>query len=112
MEETLTRKQQEALHLWFRQLSEVLQEMGLDMRQVMTLPIKPTEFVVKEDIFKPIMEKMFGYHSTTELKKKKDIDDIIDVIRSMFSDMKSDVVVPPFPSEEEIANQQLYGKKV
>lgn len=106
--ERLTRKQQEALHLWFRQLSDVLQERGLDMRQVMTLPIKPTEFVVKEDIFKPIMEKMFGYYSTTELKKKKDIDDIIDVIRSMFADMRSDVAVPPFPSEEELSLKDTY----
>ena len=109
MEETLTRKQQEALHLWFRQLSEVLQEMGLDMRQVMTLPIKPTEFVVKEDIFKPIMEKMYGKKSTKELCKSREIDNVCDVIRSMFADMG--IEIPQFPSQEEINLIKEYGNK-
>lgn len=96
--EPLTTQQMKALHLWFRQCSEVLREQGVDIRKALHFPIMPTEEVIKNDIFKPILLAMFGKTSTTQLSKQKEIDDIYDVINKTFSEMG--IELPPFPSEE------------
>lgn len=94
--EKRTLNQNSALHLWFTQLSEVLNENGMDMRKTMNIPLKPTPILIKEAVFKPIMKEMFGKESTTQLLKQKEIDDVYDVINKMFAEMG--ISVPPFPS--------------
>jgi hypothetical protein len=95
----LTRQQQKAIFLWLGQCAEVLREQGLDLRKALIAPVIPTKNSLKEMVFTPIMQSMFGHTSTTELLKRNEIDEICDVIRATFSDMK--IVLPPFPSLEE-----------
>ena len=111
-EEVLTRQQQKALYLWLSLVADELRNRGLDMRKALIAPIIPTKESVLEMIWRPIMQAYVGKTSTTQLLKHKEIEEIVDIIKVMFMDMKSDIIVPPFPSEEEIANQQLYGKKI
>ncbi len=107
--QALTRQQQKALHLWFRQLADVLREEGNDIRQMLSYPILPTETSVKEVIFKPILFAAFGKKSTKELSKQKEIDDCYDIICKTFGEMG--IKVPPFPSEEELNFQETYAHK-
>ena len=108
----LTRQQQKALYLWLSLVADELRNRGLDMRKALIAPIIPTKESVLEMIWRPIMQAYVGKTSTTQLLKHKEIEEIVDIIKVMFMDMKSDIIMPPFPSDEEIANQQLYGKKI
>ena len=99
--EKLTKAQFDSLHLWFELLAQELQNRGLTMNGFIKYPINPTKESVKQLIFKPILEATFGKKSTKELSKKREIDNCIDSIVVMFADMKSDIVVPNFPSQEE-----------
>ena len=100
--ERLTRQQQKALYLWLSLVADELRNRGLDMRKALIAPIIPTKESVLEMIWRPIMQAYVGKKSTTQLLKQKEIDEIVDIIKVMFMDMKSDVVVPNFPSEEEL----------
>jgi hypothetical protein len=64
-----TSKQNRALHLWCRLLSDELNTLGLDMRVILkpTWQIWWTETSVKENLWKPIQKAMFSKKSTTEL---------------------------------------------
>lgn len=95
----LTRQQQKALFLWLGQVADVLREQGLDMRKALIAPVIPTKNSVKEMVFTPIMESLFGKKSTTELLKRQEIDEVCDVMRAMFGDMK--IELPQFPSAED-----------
>jgi hypothetical protein len=84
-------------------ISKELNERGITMKQVMTsmkeYEIKPTMLGLKEGVWKPIQEAMFGTTSTKDLKKsEKQIDDIVDVMTKIFIPME--VTLPPFPSLE------------
>lgn len=98
MGDKLTRQQQRALYLWLELVANELRNQGLDMRQHLIAPIIPTKNSLKEMVFKPIMQSLYGHESTTELLKKDEIDCICDIIRSMFADLK--VELPPFPSAD------------
>ena len=98
--ERLTRQQQKALYLWLSLVADELRNRGLDMRKALIAPIIPTKESVLEMIWRPIMQAYVGKSSTTQLLKQKEIDEIVDIIRVMFSDMKSDIIVPPFPSSD------------
>jgi hypothetical protein len=98
-EERLTRQQQKALFLWLGQIAQVLREQGLDMRKALIAPIIPTKNSIKEMIWTPIMQSLFGKTSTTQLLKRHEIDEVCDVIRITFNDMK--IELPQFPSIEK-----------
>ena len=66
--------------------------------------LPPTKEVVKELVFKPIMTALFKKTSTTELCRKKEIDDISQTMIMNFG--KWGITLPPFPSEEEIISKQ------
>lgn len=103
-EEKLTRTQFDALHLWFRQLSEVLRSDGYDMRKKLDYPIIPTEESVKEMIFKPILLATFGKKSTKDLAKQKEIDDCYDTICAVFAEIG--ITIPPFPNRDDLLISQ------
>lgn len=101
MEKTRTTQQNEALHLWFTQLAEVLNEAGLDLREVLTPDVRvmPTGKNVKEFLWRPIQEVMFGKRSTTTLSTTE-IDKIYDVINKHLSENWL-IQVPKFPDKEQ-----------
>jgi len=97
-----TRSQENAYHLWFRQIAETCQENGITLPMIMKASEKGIEMEVTPEIVKEIwrfaQKKMFGKSSTTELSKQGEIDRLIDVFVLFFS--KMEVELPPFPSNE------------
>ena len=102
----MTRQQQKALHLWFEQLAQTLREDGVDLKDAMpkVIDIIPTKENVKEIIWKPVQNALYKKKSTTELLKKKEIDNIYDVICKALGEMG--ITIPPFPSLEEVIFKQ------
>lgn len=63
-----TLSQNAALHLYLTRLAEAMDEAGMDMKQVIHLPIRPTQENVKETMWKPVMNALYPeIKSTTEL---------------------------------------------
>ena len=79
--EKRTKQQNKAIHLFFRQMSDELNEAGLDQRKVLKpgVDIPWTEQAIKEQIWRPVQKAMIGRESTTELSTK-DIDKVFDTI--------------------------------
>ena len=110
-EQLLTRQQQKSLHKWLTMISGQLIEQGYTMQEVMeqmrSYEIKPTPIALKENVWRPVQQAMFGTESTTKLlKSQKQIDDIIDVMCQIFG--KMGVVCPPFPSKENQNFNEIY----
>lgn len=89
--------QNRALHLWCKQLADVLNKNQLYMTGVFGNDIDWTMDLVKTQIVKSTIKKVFDVDSTTKLKKKE-IDEMIDFITIAF--ISRDVEIPPFPSRE------------
>lgn len=81
VKKTRSSLQNRSLHLWFTQLAEALNDSGQDMRAVIRqeLPIKWTDYNVKEYLFRPTMKYMFGKKSTAHLTTKE-IDEVYAVV--------------------------------
>ena len=107
-EEKLSRQQMKSLNFWCGQISTVLRREGMTMNKVIEImknfELPPTKEVVKELVFKPIMTALFKKTSTTELCRKKEIDDNSQTMIMNFG--KWGITLPPFPSEEEIISKQ------
>lgn len=65
-----TSRQNNAIHVYCREAAIDLNEAGCDQRKVLkpSLAIPWTMESFKENLFKPIMQAMFGIDSTTQLK--------------------------------------------
>lgn len=78
-----TRKQNNAMWLWLRQLSEALNEAGYDMRKTLKphvdIPWDKDAKMAKRFLWDPIMEVITEQSSSTKLKKQ-DIDKIQETI--------------------------------
>ena len=68
-----TQRQNNALHLWFRQVAEMLNDSGQEFIHplVPTMDIPWTEYLVKEAVYKPVIKKMYEKKSTTGLSAKQ-----------------------------------------
>ena len=98
---TLT--QSNALHLWFRQVAEAMNDKGVDMQALMKakkVSVPVTETIVKEVIWQPIEEVMIGEKSTTKLETK-DVSMIYDVLNKHLAE-NFDGLHVPFPSYDEM----------
>ena len=97
--QTRSGQQNRALHLFFRFVSESLNDIGLTFNYTgikgMTLETRYTEQIVKDFIRRPIQIAMFDKQSTTEITTHE-INEIIDVITKFFADRGVEV---NFPSE-------------
>lgn len=111
MEKTRTQLQNDSLHLWFSMLAKTLNEAGVDLRQVLTPDVRvmPTDKNVKEFLWRPIQEAMFGKRSTTTLSTQ-DIDKIYDVINRHLSENWL-IQTPKFPNKEDQYEKRVKLKK-
>src|SRR6056297_3388663 len=68
-----TKKQNSALHKFFRLLGDTLNAAGLDMRKVLKpeVEIPWTDTTVKTNLWKPIQEAIYETSSTTELSTEE-----------------------------------------
>ena len=101
-EDIRTQAQNNALHLFFQQLSDELNEKGITMKAVLenfNLEVPATKYGIKEYIWRPLQESMLGKKSTKDLLKKKEIDMIWDSLNKFFAEQMK-LQIPPFPSYE------------
>lgn len=108
--ETRTQNQNAALHLWFQQLAETLNEKHFDMRAIIRQGIEMpwSGYAVKEYLFKPLLRQEFGKKSTTQLFKSKEIDLLYDVInRTIIERTKGQCEVPPWPCKQSLEEQAI-----
>jgi len=104
--DTRSLKQNKALHKWCSLIAEVLNSHNLYMTGVFGNEILWTMDLVKTQIIKATIKKVFDIDSTTKLKRKE-IDQLIDFVTIAFAN--KGVEIPPFPNkklwEEEKDNQ-------
>lgn len=98
-----TESQNKALHLYFTQLAEMLNQSGLDMRKVLkpSINIPWTAKSIKEHLWRPIMKIQLGKDSTTELTTKE-IVEVYDVINKHIGEQFG--ISIEFPSQESLIN--------
>lgn len=105
-----TETQNNALHLWFTQLANELNEKHFDMRAIIRegVAMPWSCYSVKEYIFKPLLKQHYGKKSTTELFRTKEIDLLYDVInREIIKRTEGQVEVPPWPCRESLEEQAI-----
>ena len=96
-----TRQQNNALHKYFRLLSDTLNEAGLGMKKVLKpeIEIDWTAELVKEYLWRPVMKAQLGKKSTTELTTTE-IDKILETITRHLGEKFG--IEQDFPSIESI----------
>jgi hypothetical protein len=106
-----TLQQNRALHLLFGMIAQTLNENGLDMRRTLkdTIDIPWNAETVKEYMWRPIQKAQLNKESTTELTTK-DIDAVFDTLTRYLGEKHG--VYTPFPSVDEIIQNQLDRKRV
>lgn len=97
-----TNQQNKALHLFFTQLAEKLNEGGLDFKNVVTIDVPFTPEMVKNYLWRPIQRLVLKKESTRELNKREDIDLIYDILIKAIGE-KFNIYIP-FPDINEISN--------
>ena len=78
----LTRIQQRALHKYYELLAKELNEHGITVQVFLkqAIELNWNKSTIKELIWRPIQEALLSKHSTTELDKMNDIDEIFEHI--------------------------------
>lgn len=99
-----TTQQNRALHLFFQQLADALNEAGYDMRETIReeIDIPWNAVTIKEYLWRPVMKKYIREQSTTKLSSA-DIDKIFDIINKMIGERTG--VYVPFPSIETMYDE-------
>lgn len=97
--------QNKAIHAYFAQLAQALNESGYDMRRTLKhdIDIPWTPETIKKFLWKPIQNAQLGKESTTELSTK-DIDAVYEVLNRHLGEKLG--VHVPFPSMAEIIFEQ------
>ena len=97
-----TGQQNKALHLWLRQLSEKLNDVGWDMKKTLAhhieIPWDKEGRNAKERLFKPVLESITGKDSTTKANRKQ-YNEAYEVLARFFGERG--VQVPPWPDKGE-----------
>ena len=99
-----TLRQNNSLHLLFKQISDECMEKGIDMRQIVKdeVPIQCTPENIKW-LWKLLQEALFGKKSTTELKKSGEIEIVYDNFNAIITERtKGEISLPPFPSIDNL----------
>jgi len=95
-QENRTERQNSAMHLWFRQISEELNDCGCWVRHPFsdTLEIPFTDVLVKEMLYKPIIKAMYDKNSTGKLTVRE-LSESAEVLVRWLSEHRR--VYVPFP---------------
>ena len=93
-----TVRQNSALHLWAKQIADILNKNNLYMTGIFGNEIMWSMESVKINIIKSLIKKLFDIDSTTKLKRKE-FDELIDTITIIFGEKKG-IKIPLFPSRD------------
>jgi hypothetical protein len=111
---TRTEAQNRALHLFFTQLADELNEKGFDMRTLIRqeVEISWTPYSIKEYLWKPLQKALTGKKSTTQLDKYQEINLIYDNLNRIIIDRTQGEVTPPsfHCIVESIEDQTSYSR--
>jgi hypothetical protein len=96
-----TNLQNKSLHLWLTLLAKKMIEQGLDLRKVLkpSVEITPTMELVKDYLFRPIMQTKYDKDSTADLTTIELQGVIQDLDRFFLSKHKINL---PFPDESNL----------
>lgn len=101
-------QQNRAMHLYFTQVAEALDREGHTVQQVVSAirraEIRVTPEIVKEVMWKPLQQVMYGKKSTTELSRSE-VDRVYEALNHFIGREFSLHV--PFPSNDEMENHLL-----
>ena len=101
-----TLAQNNALHLYLRRVSQILNDAGYSVEQVLTnfnMELSWSPELCKEILWRTAQKRMLGKVSTTQLLKQGEIDDIVDVVTRFLGERLKIENPPPFPSLEELS---------
>jgi hypothetical protein len=100
-----TLSQNSALHLWFNMIEREAENQGVtwDMLVRHTSQLRVTSEALKS-ASKQLIKALWGYSSTTQLKKTGDLDVVIDHMTDWLS---KEMEVPPFPHDSDKGNDLL-----
>jgi hypothetical protein len=103
-EENRTQRQNSAMHLWFRQIADELNDCGCWVKHPFSesLEIPFTDVLVKEMLYKPIIKSMYQKDSTGKLTVKE-VGESAEVLIKWLAENKS--VYIPFPQSLKDAFQ-------
>ena len=95
---TRSDRQNNAMHLWFRQIAIELNDAGYWVRHPFsdTFEIPFTETLVKETLYKPVVKSMYNKSTTTKLTPSE-LSEAAEVLIRWLSEHKQ--VYVPFPQQ-------------
>lgn len=100
--EQRTLQQNKALHKYFELLADELNDVGLDMKKVITVDVPWSPETIKEWIWKPVQRAQLLKESTTEMTTAE-VNKVYETVNRLMAE-KFGVSVP-FPGlEEEMFN--------
>ena len=102
MEDQRTIPQNNALHLYFSQVAEALNDAGLDVREVIKVDTPWNRHLVKDILWRSIQRKVVRKESTRDLSKT-DIDKIYEILNRALSEKG---IYVPFPSQETLYEKE------
>lgn len=111
-EKQRTLRQNKALHKWFKESADTLNEHGADMQMILAkrLSVWWSEETFKEALFKQFIRRVYIKDSTTELSTKQ-LTESVQMVTDVIA-RETGVVLPEFPSTESLINQQRGVKRV
>ena len=107
-----TLAQNNSLHLYCQRVADSLNAAGYSIPEVLKhfkMEIPFTKENVKELLWRTAQKRMFSKHSTKQLLKQGEIDDIVDVM-TRFLGENFHIEYIPWPSLEELSIKALQEK--
>lgn len=106
---TRTQRQNSSLHLWLNMIEKEAENQGVtwDMLVRHTSQLRVTSEALKSAV-KQLIKALWGYESTTQIKKTGELDIVIDHVTDWIS---KEMEVPSFPCDEERQKENLAGYK-
>lgn len=104
-----TEKQNNSLWLFMTILAETLNDMGLDQRKLLkpTINIPWTKDAIHDHLWVPIQEAMYGFKSTTKLKKLGQLDKVHEVLMRELGE-KHGVEYIEIPNDPTVLKEKVY----
>lgn len=112
-EEKLSRQQQKSLFKWLGLIADELNREGITLNEFLmpAIEVPATKENLHKTFLKQLIKNLHNQDSTTEIKKKKEIDELIDII-TLHCANNFQLSVPQFPSYEIQELDKIYGKTI
>jgi len=108
----MSREEFNALHLWFRWVSDELKEKDIEFNDVIkamnNMTLRPTEHLVKEVMWRPVQIALYHKESTTQIGPDA-VNSILEHLNRLLANLDTPVHVP-FPNKDDLAREQAEKK--